>query len=189
MRRFPALLGLLVLALAVPASAQDTLFRVEVEDRRGETRGPLDIVRVSLGPTARDVLVGQVTMAGRWSAEELRAPSGAQGSLCFAVYVRRTAGEDSPDFLACATPAAAGDAFVGRVLRNRANGLPRAVAGAEVRRLSRRTLELRFATEALGSPGRIGYEVETATYGRRCPRPQGCLDRSPEVRPARLRLG
>lgn len=192
MRRVIALLaglGLLALVLAALASAQDTVFSVEVKDRRGETHGPLDIVRVALGPTPDDVLVGQVTMAGRWSADELRAPAGAQGSLCFELYVRRTAGEDPPDYLACATPAATGDAFVGRVLRNRADGLPRTIADAEVRRLSRRTLELRFAAQAIGSPARVAYEVETATYGRRCPRPQGCLDASPEIRPARLRLG
>jgi hypothetical protein len=176
-------------ALAAAASAQDAVFNVEIEDRRADTEGRLDLVRVSLGPSHEEQMVGQVTMARRWGAGDLRVEGRPPGTLCYKLYVRRTAGEEPPDFLVCATAPAAGEELAGSVLRNRSNGLPRALGAAVVRRLSNRTIELRFPRALIGSPARLSFVVETVTFTKGCSLPQGCVDLSPEARPARLRLG
>ena len=54
--------------------------------------------------------------------------------------------------IVCMTAPAQGDALVGRVLRNRANGLPRTLAPATVSRPSARTAFVRFAQSAIGPP-------------------------------------
>lgn len=183
-----AALGLVALAVA-SAGAQGTAFNVEIKDRRGDTRSRLDLVRVSLGPSRDGELVGQVTMGRGFNADDLRTATGPQGSLCFKLYVKRVAGEDPPDYLACATPPAQGEELTGRVLRNRNNGLPRTVGVAVTRRLSPRTIELRFPQAAVRSPKRVSFVVEAVSFAEDCARPQGCVDLSPEIRPARLRLG
>jgi hypothetical protein len=182
-----ALAGLGALAAAAPGAGG--AFNVEIEDRRADTDGRLDLVRVSLGASYDEQLAGQVTMARRWGAADLRREGRPPGSLCFRLYVEREAGEEPPDFLACATAPAQGEALTGRVLSNPVNGLPRTTATASVRRLSGRTVELHFPRAAVGSPKRLSFVVEGVTFGEGCPLPQGCTDLSPEIRPARLRLG
>ena len=191
-RRFAAVALVTLAGLCAPAaaaSAQDAVFNVEIKDRRADTEGRLDIVRVSLGPSHEEQMVGQVTMARRWAADDLRIEGRPPGTLCYKLYVRRVAGDEPPDFLVCATAPAAGEELAGSVLRNRANGLPRALGAAVVRRLSNRTVELRFARSLIGSPARLSFVVEGVTFAKGCPLPQGCVDLSPEMRPARLRLG
>jgi hypothetical protein len=178
-----------VCAPAAVASAQDAVFNVEIKDRRSDTDGRLDLVRVSLGPSHEEQMVGQVTMARRWGAGDLRVEGRPPGTLCYKLYIRRRAGDEPPDYLVCATAPAAGEELAGSVLRNRSNGLPRALGAAVVRRLSNRTIELRFARSLIGAPARLSFVVEGVTFAKGCPMPQGCMDLSPEARPARLRLG
>ena len=67
-RRFAAVALVTLAGLCAPAaaaSAQDAVFNVEIKDRRADTEGRLDIVRVSLGPSHEEQMVGQVTMARR----------------------------------------------------------------------------------------------------------------------------
>jgi hypothetical protein len=176
-------------ALPAAAGAAAAVFNVEIEDRRSDTDGRLDLVRVSLGASHDEQIAGQVTMARRWAAGDLRNPGRPPGSLCFRLYIARDAGDEPPDYLACLTAPAQGEELTGRVLSNPVNGLPRTTGSATVRRLSGRTVELHFPRAAVGSPKRLSFVAEGVTFGKGCPMPQGCTDLSPEVRPARLRLG
>ena len=53
--------------------------------------------------------------------------SGPSGSICLTLYTKRAPGSDPADWLVCVTPEKEGDLLRGRVLRDRANGLPRQV--------------------------------------------------------------
>ena len=66
-------------------------------------------------------------MEKAWTTADLRAGAGPSGSICLQLYTTRVPGEDPPDYLVCASPAASGEELRGRVLRDRSNGLPRQV--------------------------------------------------------------
>jgi hypothetical protein len=178
MRR--AAVALLVLAglLAAPAAAQSPSF---VKDSARDGRGKLDIVRVALGPRNDGRLRGEVTMEKAWTTNDLRVGSGATGSVCLQLYTKRVAGEDPPDFLVCASPAASGDELRGRVLRDRSNGLPRLVGAATVTRPTARTVYLRFDQVAIARPASVRFAGEAVTRAARCPKPLGCRDTAPDA--------
>ena len=125
MRRAALVLLVLAGALAAPADAQSPAF---VKDSAADGRGALDVVRVALGRAVEGRLLGEVTMEKAWTTANLRAGAGPSGSICLQLYTARTAGAEPPDYLVCASPAATGEELRGRVLRDRANGLPRQVA-------------------------------------------------------------
>jgi hypothetical protein len=170
----------LVLAglLAAPAAAQSPSF---VKDSATDGRGALDIVRVALGPRNDGRLRGEITMEKAWTTADLRVSSGAPGSICLQLYTKRVPGEDPPDYLVCATPAPDGDALRGRVLRDRANGLPRLVAAATVSRPTGRTVYLRFDPAAIGRPTQVRFAGEAVTRAAKCPKPLGCRDTGPDA--------
>jgi hypothetical protein len=77
---------------------------------------------------------------------------GAVGSICLTLFTKREPGADPPTGSSALTPPKQGEALLGRVLRDRANGLPREVAAATVTRPTARTVYLRFAPSAIGPP-------------------------------------
>jgi hypothetical protein len=171
------------------AQEQDPQFTVSVDERSGDVRGPLDVVRVALGPTGEGRLRAEITTAQAWDTEDLRNAAGPSGSVCLRLFTRRSPDAEPPDYLVCATPAASGDALVGRVLRDRANGLPRTVGEATITRPTTRSIFLRFATKAIGSPSRVRFAAETVTRGSACGGLRGCVDTAPDApATARLRL-
>jgi hypothetical protein len=103
MRR--AVVVLLVLAglMAAPAAAQSPSF---IKDSASDGKGPLDVVRVALGPRKDGRLRGEITMEKAWTTADLRAGSGPAGSVCLQLYTKRVPGEDPPDYLVCASPTA-----------------------------------------------------------------------------------
>lgn len=163
------------------AGAQEPQFTVPVDERSGDVRGPLDLVRVALGPTGEGRLRGEITTAQAWDTEDLRAPQRPPGSVCLRLYTRRDPQADPPDYLVCATPAATGDGLVGRVLRDRANGLPRTVGEATITRPTTRSVFLRFSARSIGNPARLRFAAETITRGSRCSRLRGCVDTVPDA--------
>ena len=171
---------LLVLAgvLAAPAAAQTPSFQ---KDPATDGRGKLDIVRVALGTRPDGRLRGEVTMEKGWTTADLREGPGPSGSICLQFYTERVPGEEPPDWLVCATPAPEGEALRGRVLRDRANGLPRQVAVATVTRPTARTVYLRFARTAIDRPTTIRFAGEAVTRAAKCPRPLGCRDTAPDA--------
>ena len=177
----------LLAALAVGvAGAQDgyrpTFAKDLTEDAGG---GPLDVVRVALGRTSDGRLRAEITMAGRWQTEDLRPG----GSVCLRVHVRRDVDAQAPERLICATPAEEGPALVGRVLRDRARGLPAPVGRARVSRPTARTVFLKFAQTDIGRPALLRFSAEAVTRGEGCPEPLGCRDLAPDPPAAReLRL-
>ena len=180
MRRLVVLL-VLAGALAAPAAAQ-TPSPAFFKDPATDGRGKLDIVRTALGRGTDGRLRGEVTMEKPWTTADLREGGGQSGSVCLQLFVARVPGEDPPDYLVCATPAPAGDdALRGRVLRDRANGLPRLVGVATVTRPTARTVYLRFAQSAVDRPASIRFAAEAVTRARRCPRPLGCRDVGPDA--------
>ncbi len=178
MRR--AAIAILVLAglLAAPAAAQSPSF---VKDSPNDGRGKLDLVRVALGPRADGRLRGELTMEKAWTTADLRTGSGAPGSICLQLYTQRVPGEDPPDFLVCASPAASGDDLRGRVLRDRANGLPRQVGAVTVTRPTTRTVYLRFDQVAIDRPASVRFAGEAVTRAAKCPKPLGCRDTAPDA--------
>ena len=165
MRRLLA--GLLVLGVLAPiASAQ--IIPTFRKDSATDGRGALDIVRVAMSRGVDGRLRGEVTMEKGWSTADLRSATGPSGSICITLYTAREPGADPADWLVCATPPKEGEELRGRVLRDRANGLPKPVAAVTVTRPTSRTVYLRFAAEAV-------------TRSSRCPRPLGCRDTAPDA--------
>jgi hypothetical protein len=178
MRRAAVVLLMLAGALAAPAAAQTPSFQ---KDSARDGRGKLDIVRVALGSRPGGKLRGEVTMEKGWTAADLREGPGPSGSVCLQLYTARVPGEDPPDYLVCATPAPDGEELRGRVLRDRANGLPRQVGAATVTRPTGRTVYLRFARTAIDEPATIRFAGESVTRAAKCPRPLGCRDTAPDA--------
>ena len=85
----------------------------------------------------------------------------------------------------CATPPAEGETLVGRVLRNRANGLPRNLGDAVLARPTRRTIYLSFPSETIRTPARLRFAGESVWRGERCPAVLGCRDLAPDAPGAR----
>ena len=182
MRR--AVLGMLALAAlaAGVAGAQDRPRPTFAKDARGDAgRGPLDVVRVALGRTTDGRLRGEITMASGWDAADV----GPGGSVCLRLHVRRAPDAAVPEYMVCATPPAEGDRLKARVLRERANGLPKPVATAVVTRPTTRTVFLRFAPSAIGAPARVRFSAEAVTRGEGCSEPFGCRDLAPDAPGAR----
>ena len=178
MRRAAVVLLVLAGALAAPASAQSPAF---VKDSAADGRGALDVVRVALGRGVEGRLRGEVTMEKGWTAADLRAGSGPSGSICLPLHTLRGSGSEPPDYLVCATPGPSGEELRGRVLRDRANGLPRQIGAATVTRPTARTVFMRFAQSAIDRPATVRFAAEAVTRARGCPRPLGCRDTAPDA--------
>jgi hypothetical protein len=182
MRR--AAVAALALALLAPVAAlartEQTSTPTFVLDHRGDADGPLDVVRVALGRRGTRRLRGEVTMRRRWRTADL----GAGGSICLKLYLKAEPDAEPPEYLVCATPPAAGRDLVGRVLRNRANGLPRTVSSAKVSRPTRRKVYLRFPLSAISRPAAqesLEFSGEALTRGEDCPPAVGCVDLGPDA--------
>jgi len=178
MKRGMAVLAVLG-ALAPVASAQ--IIPTFRKDSATDGRGPLDIVRVAMSRGVDGRLRGEVTMEKGWTTDALRTASGPSGSICLTLYTAREPGADPPDWLVCATPERDGDELRGRVLRDRANGLPRQVGPVTVTRPTARTVYLRFAQSSIHRPASVRFAAEAVTRGARCPRPLGCRDTAPDA--------
>jgi hypothetical protein len=107
------------------------------------------------------------------------------GSLCLRLYVKTDPESQAPEYLVCATQAADGATLTGRVLRNRAGGLPRTVGEAVLARPTARTIHLAFEPSAIRSPAELRFAGESAWRGARCPRTTGCADLAPDAPDAR----
>ena len=172
---------LLVLAglMAAPAAAQSPSF---IKDSASDGKGPLDVVRVALGPRKDGRLRGEITMEKAWTTADLRAGSGPAGSVCLQLYTKRVPGEDPPDYLVCASPSASGDELRGRVLRDRANGRP---AAGERRHRDAPVDAHRLPPLRPGgdqAPDRsVRFAGEAVTRGAKCPKPLGCRDTAPDA--------
>ena len=94
-------------------------------------------------------------------------------------------GSQEPEYLVCATPPATGDALTGRVLRNRANGLPRTIGDAVIARPTRRTVYFSFDPGLIRRPPELRFAGESIWRGAKCPRVSGCADRAPDAPGAR----
>jgi hypothetical protein len=182
MRRLLLLAAVLAAGVSVSAMAQDGEQKaVAGIDPAKDVRGRLDVRRVALGRVSGGKLRAEITLAKAWGPADLRAASGPSGSLCVRLFVKRDPASEPPDHLVCATPAKDGDELVGRVLRDRANGLPRAVDSAIVSRPSQRTVYLRFAQSAIGKPVGVRFSAESVDRGTGCPKPVGCRDLAPDA--------
>jgi hypothetical protein len=172
----PALSLLVLAALAVGVAGAQSRATFAKDPRGDADGGPLDIVRVAISRTSDGKLRGEVTMAGSWTAADLRPG----GSVCLRVYAKRVPDADIPDHLVCAVPAAEGDALSARVLRDRANGLPIPSGAAAVSRPTARTVYLRFAQSSVAMPAEMMVSAEAVTRGPACRAPLGCRDLTPD---------
>jgi hypothetical protein len=183
MRR-PPLAAALALALlpVAPASSQvQAIVPTFQLDAKKDVKGPLDIVRTAMSTREDGSLRADLTLRRPWATADV----GAGGSLCMKLYVKADPDGDVPEYLVCATPPAQGTALTGRLLRNRANGLPRTVAPVLVSRPDTRTLYLSFAPKAIRSPATLRFAGETVWRGAGCPPVAGCVDLGPNPPGAR----
>ena len=165
-----------VAALCVAATATAaTLPRASAHDAAGDAPGGIDLVRVALALGRDGRLRGELTAADPWTTASL----GTGGSVCVRLFTARDPESEPPDWLVCAT-AGDGDAFVGRVLRDRVNGPPKAVATARVSRPSSRTIYLRFTRTAIRKPDTIRFSAETISTLSGCKPPLYCRDLAPD---------
>jgi hypothetical protein len=163
--RSPLLAGVLVLALAAPASAQTVVTR----DPSGDA-GALDITRASFGVGSDARLRLAVTLAADWTPRDLLARDGPPGTLCVRMWMRgrKAARTRRPEYLACLTVGEANDRLKGSVLRERASDLPERAGDATATKLSARTAVLRFGQSVVGRPRRLRWSAESV--------PPGCLE-------------
>jgi hypothetical protein len=182
-RAVAAGVGTLALLAAAPARSQVQAVEPTFQlDAKHDVRGPLDAVRVAMSTRPDGSERGEVTMRAAWDTADV----GNAGSICLKLYVKADPDGDPPDYLVCATPDAAGTGLTGRVLRNRANGLPVATAPATLSRPTARTLYLSFEPGAIRSPAKLRFAAETVWRGsRKCPRATGCTDLAPNAPGAR----
>jgi hypothetical protein len=174
---------LAAVALAAVALAPAQVEAIEPTfqlDRKKDVRGPLDVVRVALSKRTDGSLRGELTMRRAWEDADLEG-----GSLCLRFYVKADPESQSPEYLACATRGPDEGRLAGRVLRNRANGLPRTVGGAFVARPSARTIYFGFEPELIRNPMKLRFSGESVWRGPRCPRTTGCRDLAPDAPDAR----
>jgi len=189
MARRLALAGL-AFALVPAAAALAQVEAIEPTfqlDRKKDVRGPLDVVRVAMSTRTDGTLRGELTMRRRWQTADI----GTRGSLCLKLYVKAEPDSQGPEYLVCATAPKEGDSLVGRVLRNRSNGLPRTLGDAIVARPSRRTVFFSFDPSLIRRPHKLRFAGETVWRGEKCPHAAGCADQAPDApgaRDFRLRL-
>jgi hypothetical protein len=175
--------AVLALALLPGATAHAQVEAIEPTfqlDRKKDVRGPLDVVRVAMSKRIDGSLRGEITMRKAWEDADLEG-----GSLCLRFYVKADPESQAPEYLVCATRGPDGGALAGRVLRNKANGLPRTVGGAFVTRASARTLHFGFEPDLLRDPAKLRFSGESVWRGPRCPRTTGCRDLAPDAPDAR----
>jgi hypothetical protein len=175
--------AVLALALLPGATAHAQVEAIEPTyqlDRKKDVRGPLDVVRVAMSKRIDGSLRGETTMRKAWEDADLEG-----GSLCLRFYVKADPESQAPEYLVCATRGPDGGALAGRVLRNKANGLPRTVGGAFVTRASARTLHFGFEPDLLRDPAKLRFSGESVWRGPRCPRTTGCRDLAPDAPDAR----
>jgi hypothetical protein len=175
--------AVLALALLPTAAAHAQVEAIEPTfqlDRKKDVRGPLDVVRVAMSKRTDGSLRGELTMRKAWEDADLE-----DGSLCLRLYVKADPESQAPEYLVCATRGQQGDKLAGRVLRNRANGLPRTVGGAFVARPSARTIHFGFEPELIRNPRKLRFSGESVWRGPRCPRTTGCRDLAPDAPDAR----
>jgi hypothetical protein len=175
--------AVLALALLPTAAAHAQVEAIEPTfqlDRKKDVRGPLDVVRVAMSKRTDGSLRGELTMRKAWEDADLE-----DGSLCLRFYVKADPESQTPEYLACATRGPEGGKLAGRVLRNRANGLPRTVGGAFVARPSARTIYFGFEPELIRNPQKLRFSGESVWRGPRCPRTTGCRDLAPDAPDAR----
>ena len=174
-------LALAALGLALlPAQAGAQVEAIEPTfqlDRKRDVRGPFDIVRVAMSTRTNGSLRAELTMRRAWDGAELANG----GSVCVKLYVRAEPDAQAPEYLVCAT----GTTLDGRVLRTRANGLPRTVGEAAVARPTGRTIHLGFDPAAIRRPASLQFAGESVWRGRGCPRTTGCADLAPDAPGAR----
>jgi len=189
-RHAPALaLAATALALA-PAASRGQVEAIQPTfqlDRKKDVRGPLDAVRVAMSTRTDGSLRGELTMRRAWDTADV----GPRGSLCLKLYIKAEPDAQEPEFLVCAVAPEQGDALAGTVLRNRSNGLPRALAPAVVTRPTARTVFFSFDPDMIGRPQKLRFAGETIWRGPKCPRAAGCADLAPDApgaRDFRLRL-
>ncbi len=184
MRRAALLTALGALAVAAPAHAQVEAIEPTFQlDAKKDVRGPLDVVRVAMSTRTDGSLRGELTMRKAWDTADV----GARGSLCIKLYVKADPEADEiPEYLVCATPPKQGEALVGRVLRNKANGMPRNLGDAVVARPSARTIHLGFDPALIRRPAKLKFAGETVWRGsKKCPQTTGCADLAPNAPDAR----
>ena len=167
---------------AAPAAGQVEAIEPTFQlDRKRDVRGPLDVVRVAMSRRTDTTLRAELTMRRAWEDADV----GEGGSLCVKLYVRAQPDSGVPEWLVCATPAADGETLTGRVMRNRANGLPRVAGEAVLRRPTARTIYLGFDPALIRRPTRLSFAGESVWRGPRCPRATGCSDLAPDAPGAR----
>jgi hypothetical protein len=168
--------------LLLPAAAHAQVEAIEPTfqlDRKGDVRGPLDVVRVAMSKRTDGSLRGELTMRRAWEDADVEG-----GSLCLRLYVKTDPESQAPEYLVCATPAADGT-LAGRVLRNRSNGLPRTVGGAFVTRPTARSVHFGFDPGLIRNPSELRFSGESVWRGARCPKAAGCRDLAPDAPDAR----
>jgi hypothetical protein len=174
-----------VAAVAIAAPSKT----VAISDRKGDVDGALDIQRAQFGIASDGRLRAVITLAEKVDPGALLTRSGPPGSVCVKIWTAADAdpAATAPDRLVCVT-ARSSDELRASVLRQSRPGSPERVATASVgTNDSRRSLIVRFAQSALGSPGLIRFAVESTRRG--CPR-VSCVDQVPDdgaVRRFRLR--
>ena len=150
-------------------------------DRKKDVRGPLDVVRVAMSTRTDGSLRGELTMRRAWEAADV----GPRGRLCLKLYVEAAPDAEQPEYLVCATPNATGLDLVGKVLRNRSNGLPRTVGDAIVTRPTARTAFFSFDPSLIRRPAKLRFAGESVWRGAKCPHAAGCTDLAPDAPGAR----
>ena len=145
--------------------------RRSARTRQADGRGPLDIVRVAMSTRTDGSPARRADDARRPGTHgRPRAATGPSVSICLTLSRRRAGVAGRPSTSCARRRRSRGRASsLGRVLRDRANGLPREVGAATVTRPTARTVYLRFDPSAIRSPGELRFAAEAVRRGRALP--------------------
>ncbi|HZO36879.1 MAG TPA: hypothetical protein VFB41_08385 [Solirubrobacteraceae bacterium] len=137
-----------------------------IVDAKGDVPGALDVAAVRFGLGEDQRLRAIVTMAAPWESKALLAGDDrVPGSVCLRLYTKADPAAAAPDYLVCATVAADGASMRGEVLRERGHTLPKLIGKATVTRPTQRSITIRFARSAIGSPKSLRFGVEATKPG------------------------
>jgi hypothetical protein len=99
-------------------------------------------------------------------------------SVCVEIWTRSTAGEDAPDYEACASLLKKG--WAGSIARKRARGPQLRVGPVKVEFPTDKRMVLRIDPDDIKRPAAYRWRVEATDFGSDCDHSTGCPDYAPD---------
>jgi hypothetical protein len=135
-------------------------------------------MRAQLGLASDGRLRAAITLVDNLNPADMLSASGPPGSICLRLWSLTKPVGIPPDFLVCVT-ADKDSKLRATISAEQVDAQPKRVGPAQVTKASARTLVIKFARSAVGSPAKsIDFAVEATKRG--CTR-VSCVDTAPDA--------